>query len=323
MKLRQKITLAKDFFLVRFLRKKIPLFVGFRLTNRCNLRCKYCRLPKTKELSTNKIFMIIDDLKKQGTLRINFTGGEPLLRKDLRLILDYTKNKGIHTSLTSNGTLIKDKINSIKSLDSITISIDGPNIINKKTRSKKNYKKLTEGIRLVKKNNIKLNFSCVISKHNAKHIKDILKIGKKYNTNIYFQPVTDFFNGEKNLDNVFCSKNDYNTAIDYLIRKKKAGENIGNSISGLKYLRNWPNKTKINCAAGKVRCRIEANGEVYPCNRITNKKKYNNLLETGFKNAFSTKIKPECDGCWCANHVELNLIYDLNIDAIFNSFNKF
>jgi MoaA/NifB/PqqE/SkfB family radical SAM enzyme len=78
-----------------------------------------------KELSTKEAKTIIKFLKEQGLEAINFTGGEPLLRKDIVELIKYSKKLGLSTILTTNGILLKEKIGALaKYLDFIGLPLD-------------------------------------------------------------------------------------------------------------------------------------------------------------------------------------------------------
>ena len=84
------------------------------LTDRCNLRCKYCYENKqSRDIAFENIRLLIDnEIKKQSEYScISFYGGEPLLRKDLiHQTIDYINNKKCKTKfyfgMTTNGTLL-------------------------------------------------------------------------------------------------------------------------------------------------------------------------------------------------------------------------
>ena len=98
--------------------KRIPISGSYELTFRCNLRCAhcYCNLPLNdreaveKELTTQKVFKIFDQMAEAGCLWLLITGGEPLLRKDFLEIYSYAKKKGFIITLFTNGTLITQEI---------------------------------------------------------------------------------------------------------------------------------------------------------------------------------------------------------------------
>jgi len=98
--------------------KRIPIFGSFELTFRCNLRCVhcYCNLSPNnqdaieKELTTEEVFNIFDQIAEAGCLWLLISGGEPLLRKDFLEIYTYAKKKGFIITLFTNGTLITPEI---------------------------------------------------------------------------------------------------------------------------------------------------------------------------------------------------------------------
>jgi MoaA/NifB/PqqE/SkfB family radical SAM enzyme len=92
------------------------MYVTFSPTFRCNLRCIMCSIWRAgecgnnpdfyNELSTDRILSLMDELKKLVTGHLHFTGGEPLLRKDLFEILRHGKELGMTFSINTNGTKI-------------------------------------------------------------------------------------------------------------------------------------------------------------------------------------------------------------------------
>jgi len=115
----------------RVFNRHLPLFVSWELTNRCNLKCRYCDVWKlnSEELPTDTVLSMVDELKNLGTKFISFTGGEPLLRKDIDEILSHCKTNGLYASLNSNGFELKDKPQTVKKFDFVIMSLDGQEAI--------------------------------------------------------------------------------------------------------------------------------------------------------------------------------------------------
>ena len=126
----------QDLFQSRFSNKRIPLSIGIELTSRCNLNCRHCYINKpsndkaafSSELSFKEIDRITNEALKLGTLWIQISGGEPLLRDDFLDIYLSLKKKGFLISVLTNGTLIsKEHIEVFKKYPprSLEISIYG------------------------------------------------------------------------------------------------------------------------------------------------------------------------------------------------------
>lgn len=321
MKMNNLLEIGKDIIKSKLFNKKIPLVVGWAITNRCNYKCKYCGRwkKKEKELSTKQVFSIIDQLRMLGCKQIVFTGGEPLLREDMGLIVDYCKKKGLIIGINSNGSLFRERIDELKKIDSLTLSLDGPEEINDLLRAKGSYRNVIDAIETAKSNNINVYLTTVVSRQNLKYLKHMLDISKKYNIFVYFQPVSILYNN-KNIQEFKPFIENYKKKIDELIDIKRKGNTyLGNSINGLKHLRNWPKSKKMKCASN-VRYRIEPDGNLYTCARMVEILKPQNCVTLGVKEAISKTNINSCSYCWCARQVELNLAYSLNINAMLNLF---
>ena len=88
--------------------------------------------------------MIIDKLYLLGLARINFTGGEPLIRKEIGEWIDYAKTKNIKVAMNSNGHFVPDCIDRIKNLELLNLSLEGPECIHDTIRQKGSYQKVIE-----------------------------------------------------------------------------------------------------------------------------------------------------------------------------------
>ena len=107
-----------------------PYFAHLALTHRCNLRCSFCNATETKfqELSTEQMCRAIDVLDQMGVAVLSISGGgEPLLRDDFDLIIDYASARGLYVKLSSNGTMPRAKYERLlnSKVDEIGISLDG------------------------------------------------------------------------------------------------------------------------------------------------------------------------------------------------------
>ncbi len=98
--------------------ERVPIVGSIEPTFRCNLRCAhcYCNLALNdedaleRELKTEEIFDILDQIAEAGCLWLLITGGEPLVREDFLDIYAYAKKKGFIINLFTNGTLLTSKI---------------------------------------------------------------------------------------------------------------------------------------------------------------------------------------------------------------------
>lgn len=105
------------------------------VTDRCNLRCQYCMpdedyvwLPREELLSFEEIAALVEIFTELGVDRVRLTGGEPLLRRDLpvlvRLLAANSQLRDI--ALTTNGTMLAEHAVALRDagLRRITVSLD-------------------------------------------------------------------------------------------------------------------------------------------------------------------------------------------------------
>ncbi len=98
--------------------QRVPMQVSIEVTRRCPLECQHCynNLPmgdqdaRSREMTTEEHFKMLDELVEMGCFWLLYTGGEIFARKDFLEIYTYAKKKGFLITLFTNGTLINERI---------------------------------------------------------------------------------------------------------------------------------------------------------------------------------------------------------------------
>lgn len=308
-------------------KKKFPLSITFLITYRCNFSCHYCNIWNNSgyEMTTKEIISMIDTFSKMGLRRFSFNGGEPLLRPDIEELTAFCRKKNIFTTLFTNGWLVSKNIKTIKNLDILILSFDGPEKIHDMQRNRPgSYRHVIEAIKIARENNVPAWTNTVITKHNVKEIDFVLQKAREFGFFTMFQPVFEYSHSsdKREIDDLKFDMKGYQDAIRLLIKRKKEKASIVHSYSYLKYLMipDW-SKNKRTCWAGKLYCAIKPNGEVVPCYPVFNQKKWPNGLEIGFDEAFHRAQIASCKGCYCVI-VESDCFYSLYPDAIVNTLRK-
>jgi molybdenum cofactor biosynthesis protein A len=108
-------------------------YARISLTDKCNLRCRYCMpaegisfLKNQELLSTEEVLALCESLHRLGIKKVRFTGGEPLVRPDFKTIFEKASSLFPSVHITSNGSLVRPLIPFFKKhgLKSINISLD-------------------------------------------------------------------------------------------------------------------------------------------------------------------------------------------------------
>ncbi|MFO8083222.1 MAG: 12,18-didecarboxysiroheme deacetylase [Desulfobacterales bacterium] len=175
--------------LLQFSSDKRPVVV-WNVTRRCNLRCVHCYahakdISFENELTTDEGKKFLDDLAGFKVPVVLFSGGEPLVRKDLPELAEYAVQKGMRAVISTNGTLITPGMaQTLKEigLSYVGISVDGMEATNDRFRGVKGaFKAAINGIRNCQNAGIKVGLRFTINKFNATEIPNIFDLLEKMN----------------------------------------------------------------------------------------------------------------------------------------------
>lgn len=156
--------------------------IQLEITKRCNFNCKHCYLGNERfekdYLSTENIKSIICQASDLGVFEFDITGGEPLVRSDIRELLQYIYVKGMRTRLYTNGFLIDDEmIHFFKSINlyCVRISIDGNNEnVHNSIRGVDSYKVIFENIEKLQRVGIIVEITTIVMKENYNQVESII-----------------------------------------------------------------------------------------------------------------------------------------------------
>lgn len=326
----------------RCLGRNDPVICVLVVNNRCNLNCKYCfgdyTHRKIPDYSTEELKSVIDQLHAMGTRYLNIHGGETLLREDIGEIVDYIKSKGIYCCLITNGILLPEKIDAVRAVDNITISLDGRKENNDKNRGKGSFDKALQAIRLCIKEKVPLRVSATLTKHTMNDIGYMANLAKEMGFTLYYSIL---FKPLEQAQDCAMTHEEIKSAMDTIIGCKKKGFPIFTSLRAAKYARDWPLdhneyhflKKKdlhkapkefkpIKCFYGKIKFTIEADGNVYPCFLLGgNFKNFQplNWREAGLKKAIEHARKVnDCVACPALSQTDHSLLLGLEMEQIKN-----
>ncbi len=170
--------------LLQFSEDKRPVVV-WNVTRKCNLKCVHCYAHATEEavvdeLTTDEGKALIDDLAAFGAPVMLFSGGEPLVRKDLPELAAYAVDKGMRAVISTNGTLITSSVaQTLKriGLSYVGISLDGMRPINDRFRGVPGaFDKALDGIRNCQAAGIKVGLRFTINRYNVDEIPAIFDL---------------------------------------------------------------------------------------------------------------------------------------------------
>ncbi len=170
-------------------RKHLKPVVVWNITPYCNLKCCHCYLdsseppPQTTQPGDARARKLIRDLSEFGVPVILFSGGEPLLRKDIFELGEFARKCNIRPVLSTNGTLITPSVaGRIK--DSgfayVGISIDGNESTHDRIRGAKgSFSASIEGIRNCQDAGIKAGLRFTLMRENFRDLTSVFELVEK------------------------------------------------------------------------------------------------------------------------------------------------
>ncbi len=303
---------------------RTPRSVGLSITNQCNLRCVYCSHFSSAgdvdyDLSTEEWLTFFSELGLCQVMNLVIEGGEPLFRKDLRLLLESIVSNRMRYSILTNGLLIDDNIASFIAstgrCNIVQVSLDGSNPAHHDPlRGTNSFLKAVNGIKILQKHNVPVTVRVTIHKQNVNDLSDIaeflldeLKIGG-ISTNVAGRLGLC----QSSPDDVMMSVDEYSMAMEELLHLSRKYQGRISAQSGpLADAVNWMKMERASqsqqiapimighltgCGGVFKQMDVRADGVIVPCTHLSH-------IELG-------RINHDDFGEIWRDHSELNKIRD-------------
>lgn len=159
--------------------------VIWNLVRRCNLNCRHCYalsadVDFSGELTTAEVTTVMADLKAFQVPVLILSGGEPLLRPDIFEISEHAKVLGFYTALSTNGTVIDDKIaDRIAEIgyDYVGISLDGIGPVHDAFRRQDGaYEAALAGVRRCRDRGVKVGLRFTMTEQNYHSLPEMFEL---------------------------------------------------------------------------------------------------------------------------------------------------
>ncbi len=192
-------------------------YLRISLTDACNLRCTYCMpnekmfvTPSAKLMQVEEIKSIAGTFIKLGVKKIRLTGGEPLLRKDARQIIQLLSELPVKLTISTNAVLVDQYIDVLKSanVSSVNVSLDTLNPDEFLAITKRNdFTKIMSNIHLLLSNGFKVKVNMVVMKGVNEHaILDFIEWTKEHPLEVRFIEFMPFKGNGWQQETVFSYK---------------------------------------------------------------------------------------------------------------------
>jgi len=273
-----------------YLTRKIPAYVHYGITHRCNLTCSMCELWKegdrSGELSTTQIEALARRLGRLGVAVISIGGGEPFLRDDLEMVIKAFTREDISTRVLSNGVLVsRERLKQLAraGLRHISISLDSlrENLQDEICNAPGTWRKATGAIEaagaiLTPGGGLGL-INTVVSRRNLEELPEMVGFARQHGFHVSLVPIeihhrprpggggcADYAPG------MGFSPDDHqliDEVYDRLLAMKRSGEPIFNSSSLLRKSKAWLKGERVSwpCLAGRLYFSLDPEGNFSIC----------------------------------------------------------
>ena len=213
-----------------------PRWLLAELTYSCPLQCPYCANPidyayHQAELDTENWKRVLTQARKMGAVQLGFSGGEPLIRKDLSELVKHAGDLGYYSNLITSGYgLTEEKIIQLKEagLDHIQVSIQASTQeLNDHIAGTASFEHKKEVARLVKKHGYPMVLCVVMHRENIHQMAEILAMAEELGADYLELANTQYYGwAHANRDLLLPTKEQFEQAeaIAQAFKEKVAGK---------------------------------------------------------------------------------------------------
>jgi MoaA/NifB/PqqE/SkfB family radical SAM enzyme len=249
----------------------------------------------------------------------SFTGGEPLLRKDIGELLEFSsRNVGLFTGLVTNGILLDKKVDALsKYVDALAVSFDVNNkqVFNK-TRGVDAFEKVKKNIEHAKRMGVEIDLLSVITNETFKYIDDTIEFAKSLELPIHFSPVDNVpreFMDKSEVQNLKIAQN--KLVLERLNEAKKDYKKIHFESDYFKFQSLGGFNNVIRCSSASTTVSLKPDASVaLPCPFFTLMEiKSSESLKDGLSSEKAKTIIKNCGRWGFCKSCSINCMYVVSL----------
>lgn len=322
MDLRCKIRLGLSCLRYWTTREARPVAMAWLITGRCNLRCTYCmwkHLRPGKDLPTGAVKGLIDEMAAAGVLLVSLTGGEPLMRPDIGEIVRHIKRRGLICKVNTNGILVRQRLDDLREVDLLQVSIDGPPGVHDVLRGEGTGAEAARGLDLARREGIPCQVVTCLTSATVERFDEVVDWAVRRKLRVHVQLLSGNFVAPDDLARSQPERRRLVEVLDRLLQLKRGlgprSRAIASSTGSLRKLRQRVLAPGTRCEGAPVSATLLPDGKLIFCaNARTHQAEDATAL--GFAEAFARLTVPACQGCECIGRLRVSSIYDLDPSVI-------
>ncbi|MEW6139460.1 MAG: mycofactocin radical SAM maturase [Thermodesulfobacteriota bacterium] len=248
---------------------RAPVNVTWEVTYACNLSCLHCLSDsgrrEKEELTTDQCRSVIDSMAANRVFQFSIGGGEPFMREDFLDLMDYAHEKGILTCISTNGTLIDDKV--AERLDHklvyIQVSLDGATPdSNDSIRGTGSFSRAIKAVECLRKRDIAVSINTVLTRISLPQLDALSDLAQSFGAKFRVSRFRPSGRGKANWSRLNVSPSQMVAFSDWL----SAHQDVSTGDSFFSVSHEDRRHLGLNmCGACKLTCCISPTGHLYPC----------------------------------------------------------
>jgi radical SAM protein with 4Fe4S-binding SPASM domain len=265
--------------------------IGWGITQRCNLACPHCyssaKRHATDELTTDEARGVIDALVPQHVAGIGWTGGEPLLRKDLEELIAYAAEVGgMRSGITTNGVLLTHRrVKALREVgvSSVQVSLDGSTAArNARMRGATagQFAAILDGIGFCLESGMRVDLAMLLGRENLRDAEPFVRLAESLGVvSVRFCAFVPWGDGKADAVRERLEFTDGLAELAETVLALRTHEGMPVMFDPA-FGPLPPDYRFHTCIAGRGTFYISHNGDVYPCTALLdNRFKVGNLRE--------------------------------------------
>lgn len=252
----------------------LPYALTAELTHRCPLHCPYCSNPielnrRENELSTNEWLSVLEQASDLGGAQVHFTGGEPLLRRDLELLVRRAREVELYVNLITSGVgLTEERIRQLADAgcDSIQLSVQAASAeLADAIAGFQSHELKRQAAQRIRSIGLPLHMNVVLHKANLHQIEEIIELCSEWGAQRLELANAQYYGWAlRNVDQLLPRREQLQEAEAAFAR---ARERFGQQLELLWILPDYYEEFPKPCMGGwgKLSLTVAPDGRVLPC----------------------------------------------------------
>ena len=276
------------------------------------------------ELTTSEWLATIDAIADLGGQVIVMTGGEPLVRPDLPVLLHRAAHHGLWVEVETNGYRYPDLADELGGIDRLVVALEGEPTVHNLLREPGSFDQALAAVELARSRDTQVSTVTTLTSQNLDSWRYILDLAERMGFDASFRLVRD-------VPDLRPDPHALRRTLRAILDARRSGRPVGLGEKTLLGLLAWGDLDRPTteypasdqlCMAGQTHCLVDADGSVHACSQWVVAPKAGEVRAAGFAAAFEQLGDHACQACAVPELNDQNHLCNLNIPTILDTIDR-